>query len=77
MVISPLAYWNARGFNKCDKVHACHDLVVSNNLTFLCILEAKVQSSIILDPWFINSHMVFDNEARCNNFYFAPLVGFR
>ncbi|KAL0904358.1 hypothetical protein M5K25_026452 [Dendrobium thyrsiflorum] len=51
----------------------CKDLINSYNIKLLCILEAKVQQTMSLDPWFYNSHILFDNENCCDNFsYFTP-----
>ncbi|XP_020690257.1 uncharacterized protein LOC110105205 [Dendrobium catenatum] len=34
----------------------------------LCILEAKVNIEALADPWFVNSHTIFNNEGNSNNF---------
>ncbi|XP_028555639.1 uncharacterized protein LOC114580910 [Dendrobium catenatum] len=49
-------------------VKACRELVRDNNLGLLCILEAKVHNESINDPWFVNSHMIFNTEDSINNF---------
>ncbi|KAI0529431.1 hypothetical protein KFK09_001980 [Dendrobium nobile] len=49
-------------------VKACRELVRANNLGLLCILEAKVHNESIKDPWFVNSHMIFNTEDSINNF---------
>ncbi|KAI0501396.1 hypothetical protein KFK09_016341 [Dendrobium nobile] len=49
-------------------VKACRELVSANNLGLLCILEAKVYNESINDPWFVNSHMIFNTEDNINNF---------
>ncbi|KAL0928474.1 hypothetical protein M5K25_000358 [Dendrobium thyrsiflorum] len=61
----------SKGFNSPEKVMDCKGFVRAHNLKFICILEAKVQPDACQDPWFLNSHRVFDNENSCNNFSFS------
>ncbi|XP_020681566.1 uncharacterized protein LOC110098944, partial [Dendrobium catenatum] len=63
-----LLSWNVRGFNNLDKVSFCMSLINSHDLKLLCILEAKISTSSVDDPWFLRSHHLFENESSCNNF---------
>lgn len=68
MSLPNFASWNVRGFNNPVKVRMCKDLINSYNLKLLCILEAKIQTSMSSDPLFVHSHVLFDNERCCDNF---------
>ncbi|KAL0907108.1 hypothetical protein M5K25_025651 [Dendrobium thyrsiflorum] len=68
MSFPQFASWNIRGFNNPSKVRACKDLVNSHKLKLICILEARIHSSTLLDPWFVNMHRIYENEGSCNNF---------
>ncbi|PKU84697.1 Putative ribonuclease H protein [Dendrobium catenatum] len=67
MTLPNIGCWNIRGFNKPEKVLSCKNLIASNKLDIICILEAKISSQSFLDPWFVHSHQVFPNELSCNN----------
>ncbi|XP_028554975.1 uncharacterized protein LOC110097432 [Dendrobium catenatum] len=68
MSLPNIASWNVRGFNNPDKVRFCKSLIQSQNLKFLCVLEAKISLSSVEDPWFLHSHSLFDSEGSYNNF---------
>ncbi|XP_020678499.1 uncharacterized protein LOC110096766 [Dendrobium catenatum] len=68
MSLPTFASWNVRGFNSPIKVNMCKDLIKLYNLKFLAILEAKIQASLAVDPWFAFSHNLFENEKCCDNF---------
>ncbi|XP_028548227.1 uncharacterized protein LOC114578859 [Dendrobium catenatum] len=68
MTCPSLAAWNIRGFNNPDKVLCCRNLVNEHRLDLICILENRINSSNLLDPWFCSTHKVFDNEQSFNNF---------
>ncbi|XP_020697963.1 uncharacterized protein LOC110110708 [Dendrobium catenatum] len=68
MSLPNFASWNVRGLNNPDKVGFCKSLINSHDLKMLCILEAKISQSLLDDSWFLNSHLLFENECSCNNF---------
>ncbi|XP_028547713.1 uncharacterized protein LOC110116364, partial [Dendrobium catenatum] len=68
MSLPPIAAWNVRGFNNPVKVKLCRDLIAAYRLKLLCILEAKIQSNVAQDPWFLFSHSLFENEKSFDNF---------
>ncbi|XP_020705942.1 uncharacterized protein LOC110116623 [Dendrobium catenatum] len=63
--------WNIRGFNNPDKVFCCRNLVKEHMLDLICILENRILSSNLQDPWFCSTHKVFENELSFNNFDLA------
>ncbi|KAI0522856.1 hypothetical protein KFK09_005241 [Dendrobium nobile] len=63
-----MAAWNIRGFNHPDKVLCFKRLIQSFKLDLVCILENRIQSHSLLDPFFQASHCLFSNEESCNNF---------
>ncbi|PKU60663.1 uncharacterized protein LOC110092977 [Dendrobium catenatum] len=71
MTSPSIGAWNIRGFCSSDKVLLCKNLVQSLRLDMLCILENIIQLSSLSDPFFFNSHLVFDFEDSCNNFHCA------
>ncbi|KAI0503619.1 hypothetical protein KFK09_014553 [Dendrobium nobile] len=73
MSLPSFASWNVCGFNSPDKVRLCKSLITSHDLKLFCILEAKISVSYVQDPWFINSHVLFENEGSCNNFMESSL----
>ncbi|PKU63786.1 Putative ribonuclease H protein [Dendrobium catenatum] len=68
MSLPKFACWNVRGFNSLDTVSSCKSLISTHDLKMLCILEAKISSTSVLDPWFLRSHRLFENEDCCHNF---------
>ncbi|XP_020684285.1 uncharacterized protein LOC110100904, partial [Dendrobium catenatum] len=50
--------WNIRGFNNPEKVLCCRNLVNEHRLDLICILENRINSSNLLDPWFCSTHKV-------------------
>lgn len=70
MFFPPIAAWNIRGFNHYDKVLCFKRLIQSHKLDLVCILENRINSNSLLDPYFESSHSLYANEANCNNFDF-------
>ncbi|PKU70563.1 Putative ribonuclease H protein [Dendrobium catenatum] len=68
MSFPPMAAWNIRGFNHPDKVMSCKRLIKSFNLNLICILETRINTNSLLDPFFETSHSLFSNEESCHNF---------
>ncbi|KAI0491496.1 hypothetical protein KFK09_025756 [Dendrobium nobile] len=68
MSLPKLACWNVRGFNSPETVSSCKSLISSHHLKLLCILEAKISPSSVMDPWFLRKHRLFDSEDSCHNF---------
>ncbi|PKU86740.1 Putative ribonuclease H protein [Dendrobium catenatum] len=68
MFFPTMAAWNIRGFNHPDKVLSCKRLIKSFSLQLVCILENRISSNSLLDPFFVSSHSLFTNEESCNNF---------
>ncbi|XP_020681303.2 uncharacterized protein LOC110098734 [Dendrobium catenatum] len=68
MSIPKFASWNVRGFNHPDKVRFCKSLIRDHALKLLCVLEARISLASMDDNWFLNSHLLFENEESHNNF---------
>ncbi|PKU62497.1 hypothetical protein MA16_Dca027089 [Dendrobium catenatum] len=73
MINPTIAAWNIRGFSTSNKVFSCKNLVKSLCLDMIGILENRIHHTSIADPFFLNSHRVFDYEDSCNNFHCSNL----
>ncbi|KAL0926686.1 hypothetical protein M5K25_002930 [Dendrobium thyrsiflorum] len=63
-----IASWNIRGFNTPQKVFCSKNMVSTENLDMLCLLENRILPNNLDDPWFSSSHRIFENEDSFHNF---------
>ncbi|XP_020685967.1 uncharacterized protein LOC110102125 [Dendrobium catenatum] len=69
MFFPTIGSWNVRGFNHAEKVLNCKSLIKSFKLDMLCLLETRIHSPSLDDPFFKISHSLFPNEESCHNFH--------
>ncbi|KAH0463266.1 hypothetical protein IEQ34_007848 [Dendrobium chrysotoxum] len=62
MIPPSIAAWNICGITSPDKVLCCKNLVSNDSLDMLCILENRIHTSTVFDPWFRMTHSIFENE---------------
>ncbi|KAI0488678.1 hypothetical protein KFK09_028517 [Dendrobium nobile] len=68
MTSTNFASWNVRGFNSPDKVLSCKNIIKTNKLDYIFILEAKTNLINLTNPWFQAQHKLFPHEGTCDNF---------